>query len=195
MAKRTKQLQDEISAAIEKGSPHPEATVTDWKKRIADIQRRSRTTHDPEQRALLKRQLEAASDGFRAAQSLAASKPTYVTGTNLFALKETILAHGGPEFSSRVPAVDVTHLKRTVAAGLVEVVGNKARLTADGRVAVADAIVKDIDRESSWQPQVNTFVEDPDKRAEFLARDIAEHKAKIARLEIVLAKLAPNRYR
>lgn len=188
MARRSKQLQDEIAAALAEGMPHPEAAVSDWKKRVADIQRGARTTSSPEQRVLLQRQLDAASDGLRAAQRVTALKPTYVTGTNLFALKDMVLEYGGPEFPSRVPAVHAAHLKRTVSAGLVEVVGNRARLTSAGREAVADALVKDIDRESGWRPRENTFVP-PEKRAEILARDVAAHEAKIRQLETALAKI------
>ena len=185
--KRTAQLQNEIAATIAEGTPHPEATAADWKKLISEIQRKARTTTGSEDRSLLQRQLEAANDGLRAAQNVAAHKPTFVTGTNLFALKEMVVKYG-PEFSSRVPAVDAPHLKRTVQAGLVEVVGSKARLTGAGREAVADALVKDIERESGWQPRENTFVP-LEKRAEILARDVAVHDAKIVQLEAALAKL------
>lgn len=188
MARRSKQLAAEIAAALAKGTPHPEATPADWKKRIAEIQKKARATSDPEQRAILKRELEAADDGFRAAQKVAAHKPTYVTGTNLFALTKMVIEHG-PEFPSRVPAVDAPHLKRVYEAGLVEVVGNKARLTPAGRVAVADELVQDIARESSWRPTENPFVP-PEKRAEVLARDVAQHDAKLRRLESVLAKIS-----
>jgi hypothetical protein len=189
MARRSKQLQDEITAALAQGTPHPEAAVSDWKKRIAAIQRQSRTTGDPSQRAALQRQLDAASDGLRAAQRVVAHKPTYVTDINLFALKEMVLEHDGPEFPSRVPAVHAPHLKRTVEAGLVEVNGSRAHLTAAGREIVADALIKDIDREGNWRPRENTFVTSPEKRAEILARDRAEHAAKIAKLEATLAKI------
>jgi hypothetical protein len=188
MARRSKQLQDEIATALAEGTSHSEAAVSDWKKRITDIQRSARTTSTPEERALLQRQLDAANDGLRAAQKVAAHKPTYVTGTNLFALKEMVLEYGGPEFPSRVPAVHAPHLKRTVAAGLVEGVGDRARLTSTGREAVADALIKDIERERGWQPRENTFMP-PEKRAEILARDVAVREAKIARLEAVLAKI------
>jgi len=187
MARRSKQLQDEIAEALAAEIPHPEATPSDWKKRVADIQRSARTTRSPEQRTLLQRQLDAASDGLRAAQKVVAHKPTYVTEINLGALKDMVLEYGS-EFPSRVPAVHAPHLKRTVAAGLIEVVGNKARLTASGREAVADALVKDIGHERGWQPRENTFVP-PEKRGEVLARDVAKHEAKIARLEAVLAKI------
>lgn len=186
--KRTSQLQDEIAAAIAEGTPHPEATVADWKKLVSEIQRKARTTSGSEARALLQRQFEAASDGLRAAQKIAAHKPTFVTGTNLFALKEMVLKYGH-EFPSRVPAVDAPHLKRTLQAGLVEVVGNNARLTEAGRQAVADALVQDITRESRWQPSENTFVP-PEKRAEIFARDIAARDAKIKQLEAALAKIS-----
>ena len=188
MARQPKQLQAEVDAALAKSPQETAFPVSDWKKRVADIQRKARTTVDSKARSLLQRQLDAAIDGLRAAQNTAAHKPTFVTGTNLFALKEMVLEYGGPEFPSRVPTVHAPHLKRTVQAGLVEVVGNKARLTPVGRDAVADALIQDIARERSWQPSENTFVP-LEKRAEILERDIATRDAKIAGLEAALSKI------
>jgi len=195
MASRSKQIDAEIAAALASGSSHPEATSSDWKKRIADIKKRFQAASSEQQRALLQEEYKAAQQGLRAVAQVAAHKPTYVTDTNLFALKQMVVEHGGPEFPfpSRVPAVDAPHLRRCVAAGLVEVVGNRARLTSEGREAVADALVTDIGREESWKPRENTFVGSPEKRAELLARDVAEHDAKIRRLEQTLAKVAPAR--
>lgn len=186
---RRKQIQSEIAAALAAGTPHPEATVSDWKKLIADIQKRSRATADPAQRTILQQELDAASAGLRAATKVAAHKPGYVTYTNLFALKSMVVQHG-PEFPSRVDAVDAPHIRRTVQAGLVEVVGNRARLTPAGREAVADLLVQDIGRESSWQPRENAWLgQSPERRAEMLATDVAVHDAKVKRLEDTLAKL------
>lgn len=188
MARRTKQIQEEVTAALAAGTPHPQATVADWKRRITDIQRAARKTGGDAERAALQLQLTAAYDGLRVAQARAAHAPTFVTSINLSALKDLVLLHGGPTFPSRVPAVDAPHLRRTVDAGLVEVTGNSAKLTQDGCARVADLIVADIARESGWSPRENTFVP-AEKRAEILARDVAAHQAKIARMEAVLAKL------
>jgi hypothetical protein len=189
MARPPKQLQDEIDAALTKGTPHPAATVSDWKRRLATIQHNGRSTQDPEQRVLLQQQLNAARAGLRAAQSAAARKPTYVTDTNLFALKDIVVKHGGPTFPGRVPAVYAPHLKRTVAAGLVEVVGNAARLTTIGRKAVTEALEQDLARVRGHPPRENPVVP-PEKRAEALERDRTQHEDKIARLEVVLSKLS-----
>jgi hypothetical protein len=193
MGSRAKQLSVEIAAALAKGSYHPEATPTDWKKRIAALKKRFHAASSDQQRALLQEEYKAAQLGLQHAGQVAASKPTFVTGTNLFALKEMVLDHGGPEFPSRVEAVHAPHLKRCLAAGLIEVVGAKARLTADGRAAVADLIVQDIDREAVWTPRENTFVPSAEKRAELLAKDVAEHATKVRRLEVVLAKISAAR--
>ena len=188
MTRRPKQLQEEVTAALAAGTPHPQATVTDWKKRIANIQSEARKTGDLETRKALQLQLTAASDGLRAAQAAAAHKPTFLTDTNLFALKAMVLQHGGPTFSSRVPAVDAPHLKRAVQAGVIEVTGPSAKLTPTGCEIVADLLVKDIEKESGWRPRENTFVS-AEKRAELLAKDAAEHAVKLAKLEATLAAL------
>jgi len=188
MASRTAQLNAEIVAALAKGSPHPEATPSDWKKHLAAIKKRFYAATNEQQRALLQEEFKAAQQGLRATEQVAAHKPTFVTGTNLFALKEMVVKHGGPEFPSRVEAVDAPHLKRCLAAGLIEVVGNRARLTPAGRVAVADAIISDIERKSKYQPRENTFVP-ADKRAELLAKDVAKHEAELRKLENALATL------
>jgi hypothetical protein len=185
---RTKQIVSEIAAALAKGSSHSEATPADWKKLIADIKQRFYTA-SAQQKELLQEEYKAAQLGLRSAQQVSAHKPSFVTGTNLFALTQMVVEHGGPEFPSRVPAVDAPHLKRCLAAGLVEVVGSKARLTPAGREAVAGALVKDIARERSYPPKVDTFVL-AEKRAEILARDTARHEAKIRQLETALARIA-----
>jgi hypothetical protein len=185
---RSKQINAEVAASLARGSPHPEATPSDWKKLIADIKKRFHAASSEQQKALLQEEYKAAQLGLRAAGQAAASKSTFVTGTNLSALTRMVIEHGGREFSSRVHAVELPHLKRCLAAGLIEVVGDKARLTAAGRTNVGDMIIQDIAREERWTPRENTFVP-PEKRAELLAKDVAEHNAKIRRLEQVLAKI------
>lgn len=187
---RSKQLTAEITAALAKGSAHPEATPSDWKRRIADIKKRFYAATSEEQKTLLQEEFKAAQAGLRSAEQGAAHKPTYVTGTNLFALTQMVLKHGGPEFPARVSAVDAPHLKRCVAAGLIEVEGSRARLTSAGRDAVGDELVKEIGQAERWTPRENTFVASPEKRAELLAKDKREHAEKLQRLEQTLAKLA-----
>lgn len=189
MASRSKQLTAEITAALAKGSAHPEATPTDWKRLIADIKKRFYAATGEEQKAILQEEFKAAQLGLRSAEQGAAHKPAFVTGTNLFALTQMVLKHG-PEFSARVASVDAPHLKRCLAAGLIEVEGARARLTSAGRVAVADEIINEIGRAERWTPRENTFVTSPEKRAELLAKDKREHAEKIQQLEQTLAKIA-----
>lgn len=189
MARRSAQLNTEIAAALAKGSPHPEATVSDWKKRIAEIQKRARRESNPQQRAILQEEFNAAQAGLRAVQQTTAAKPTYVTGTNLFALTKLVVEHGGRAFPNRLDAVDRPHIKRTLDAGLVEVRGNSLHLTPAGRTAVADEIISDIEKKSKYTPRENTFVASAEKRAELLAKDVAKHEAELRQLESALATL------
>ena len=193
MASRAKQINAEVAAALARGASHPEATPSDWKRLIADIKKRFHATSSEQQKALLQEEYKAAQLGLRAAGQASASKSTFVTGTNLFALTQMVVKHGGPEFPSRVDAVDAPHLKRCLAAGLIEVVGNKAQLTPAGRAAFGDRLIQDIAREERWAPRENTLVPSPEKRAELLAKDVAAHTAKVRRLEQTLAKIAPAR--
>lgn len=185
---RSKQIAAEITAALARGSVHPEATPSDWKKLIADIKKRFQAASNQQQRDVLQEEYKAAQLGLRASSQVAAGKSTYLTDTNLVALKEMVLAQG-PEFSSRVSSVDAPHIKRCVAAGLVEVDGSRARLTPAGREAIADEIVRDIQREESWTPKENPFVPSSEKRAELLKKDVADHDLKLRRLEQTLTKL------
>jgi len=189
VARKSKQLDAEIAAALAKGSPHPDATASDWKKLIASIKTRFHATTDPRQKEIFQEQYKAAQLGLRAAGQTAAMKPSYVTGTNLFALTQLVIAYGGPEFPNRLAAVDRPHLKRCLEAGLVETAGNKLRLTPAGRLMVADALVQDITREGAWKPKENTFVP-LEKRAALLAKDVAKHDAHLRHLEEALASLS-----
>lgn len=163
--------------------------MTDWKKRVTEIQKQASRTGDPKQRAILQEEFNAAQAGLRAAQQKTAMKPTYVTDTNLFALKELIVANGGrPDFPNRLAAVDRPHIKRTLDAGLVEIRGSNLHLTPTGRELVMDKIISDIERKSAYQPRENTFVP-VDKRAELLAKDVAKHEAELRKLKSALATL------
>lgn len=118
-----------------------------------------------------------------------AAPPKTLTDTNLFALKNMVIEHGGPVFPNRVAAVHAPHLKRTVAFGLVEEApGGMVRLTDKGRDMVARALEKDLAREHAYPPSINTFVK-PELRDEVLARDRSKHQAKIEQLERALARL------
>lgn len=60
------------------------------------------------------------------------------TDTNLFALTELVLRHGGrSHFSNRVDGVDAPHIKRCLAAGLLEVIGRELVLTPRGTEIVS----------------------------------------------------------
>lgn len=187
--KTAAQLDAEIATALREGRTPPPAPAAAWKRLIADIQRRARTTVGAEARAALQAELDAAYDGMRASQKVAAHKPGFVTDTNLFALKEMIVEAGGPTFSNRVSSTRASHLKRTMQAGLLEVASpTTVRLTPAGREAVADLLIADISRLSAYTPRVNEFVP-RDKQAEVLERDKAEHRRKIEKLEKTLAAI------
>jgi hypothetical protein len=185
---RKKQVAAEVAEALAKGAPHPDATPSDWKKRIVEIKKRFQRSISAPQKAVLQEEYKAAQLGLRAAEQAAAGKTGFVTHTNLFALTQMVVEHG-PEFSSRVHAVDAPHLKRCLAAGLIEAAGGgKMRLTQTGREAVGDQLIQDIERESRWSARENVFVP-VEKRGELLASDRAEHAEKVQRLERALAKL------
>ncbi len=189
MARRSRQLDAEVAAALAKGSPHPSATAADWKRYIADIKERFYAATDAARRTQLNEEYMAAQRGLDALKQKAAHKPTFVTDTNLFALKSLVIDAGGPAIPNRFAAVDRPHIKRCLDAGYLEPAGQTLRLTEAGRQAVADALVKDIARESAWTPRENILVPSAQKRAELLAKDKAEHAAKVKRLEDTLAKL------
>ena len=126
--------------------------------------------------------------GFRYPKK-APPKTMTLTGTNLFALTQMVIEHG-PEFSSRMAAVDAPHIKRTLALGLIEAEngGGTLRLTETGRDLVEREIEKNLARESSYTPRVSTLVK-PELRDEVLAREQGQHRAKVEKLERALAKL------
>lgn len=125
--------------------------------------------------------------GFRYPKTAPPKKMT-LTGTNLFALTQMVIEHG-PEFPSRMAAVDAPHIKRTLALGLIEAKnGGTLRLTEAGRELVGDEIIKDIERESRYEPSVSTLVK-PELRDEVLARERARRQAKLDRLERALSRI------
>ena len=124
--------------------------------------------------------------GFRYPKKAPPKKMT-LTGTNLFALTQMVIEHG-PEFPSRMAAVDAPHIKRTLALGLVEAKNGTLRLTETGRELVEREIEKDLARQSSYTPQVSPLVK-PELRDEVLARERAQHQAKLEKLERALTKL------
>lgn len=186
MAKSARQLGLDLDN-VGKAKPGKPPTVASWKKVIAEIQRRARTTTEPHARFLLLQELNAATDGLKAAQKVAAVSPTFVTGTNLFALTQKVIENG-PSFSNRIEAVHRDHIKRCLDAGLVEPAGNQLRLTPAGKTAVGDALIAEINRKVEYRPIENAFVP-PEKRAEVLAKDRAKHAAEIDKLEVALASV------
>ncbi len=149
------------------------ASVAAWKKRIAEIQKQARRESDPAERAILQTSLTAAHDGLREAQRTAAMSPTFLTGVNLFALKEFVVDNGASAvLPARVDAGTAPHIKRCMQAGLLVPSGRGGlALTPDGRKRVADEIVDDIARLSG--------------RTDLDARQ----KTKLAKLEAAIAKL------
>ena len=114
-------------------------------------------------------------------------KKMTLTGVNLFALTQMVIEHG-PEFPSRMAAVDAPHIKRTLALGLIEAKNGALRLTETGRELVEREIEKDLARESSYTPRVSSLVK-PELRDEVLAREQGQHRAKVEKLERALARL------
>lgn len=191
MARRSKQLDADIAAALAHGAPHPEATVSDWKKHIVAIKARFHKATSEQEKAIIQEEYKAAQLGQRAAEKATAMKPSFVTGTNRFALKSLAVKYGGPEFPNRLEATDVPHIKRTVAAGLAEVVGGKIRLTPAGREVVADEIIQDIEHENKWTPRQLMIVPglSESQHAAVVAQAVAKHDAKVQRLENTLAAM------
>ena len=124
--------------------------------------------------------------GFRYPKKAPPKKMT-LTGVNLFALTQMVIEHG-PEFPNRMAAVDAPHIKRTLALGLIEANGGTLHLTETGRELVEREIKKDLARATSYTPRVSTLVK-PELRDEVLAREQAQHRAKIENLERAPARL------
>ena len=124
--------------------------------------------------------------GFRYPKKAPPKKMT-LTGTNLFALTQMVIEHG-PVFPSRMAAVDAPHIKRTLTLGLIEPKNGTLHLTEAGRELVEREIEKDLARESSYTPRVGSVVK-PELRDEVMARELAKHRAKVAKLEQALARL------
>ena len=125
--------------------------------------------------------------GFRYPKKAPPKKMT-LTGVNLFALTQMVIEHG-PEFSSRMTAVDAPHIKRTLALGLIEAKnGGTLRLTETGRELVEREIEKDLARESSYTPRVSPIVK-PELRDEVLEREQGKQRAKVEKLERALTRL------
>lgn len=112
-----------------------------------------------------------------------------LTDTNLLALKEMVIKHGGPVFPNRVAAVDAPHLKRTIAFGLAEAApGGMIRLTEKGRDMVTQALEQDLARERAHTPSISSVVK-PEFRDAALARERAKHETTIEQLERALTQL------
>lgn len=116
-------------------------------------------------------------------------KKMTLTGVNLFALTEMVVEHGGPEFPNRVERVSLSHIKRTIALGLVEPTSSGTlRLTVTGRDLVKRELEKNLAREERYVPSVSSMVK-PELRDEVLARETARHQTKIDKLQRALASL------
>lgn len=176
--KRSAQLDQEIREALDRISKKPGL--------------KTREQLDAEIDAILAGGLPA--ERYEVAQALgfrypkkAPPKKMTLTGVNLFALTQLVIEHG-PEFPSRMTAVDAPHIKRTIALGLVESRNGTLRLTETGRELVEREIEKDIARQSSYTPRVSSIVK-PELREEVLERERAQHRAKLEKLERALARL------
>jgi len=116
-------------------------------------------------------------------------KKITLTGTNLFALKDMVIDHEGPEFPGRVSAVDAPHIKRTMVLGLAEPTPRgTVRLTERGRELVEREIEKDIARVSRREPRVSSFVK-PELHDQVLAEERAKQREALDKLERTIANL------
>ena len=97
-------------------------------------------------------------------------KTMTITDTNLFALSDLVLKSGGRStFSNRLERVDYPHIKRTLAAGLVEASSlTTLTLTPSGREAVLRRLRRD------YASKSEAFARDPSR---FDARDRARIEA------------------
>lgn len=177
MTKRTAELEAEIREALAKIPKKPLKTRADL---------------DAEIDAILAGGLAA--ERYEVARALGfvypkkpPPKTMKLTGVNLFALTQMVLDHG-PVFPSRIDAIHAPHIKRTIALGLVEPSGSMLRLTDAGREMVIRELEKDLARESSYEPRVESYVR-ADLRDEVLARERAKHQDKIDRLQKAIGKL------
>lgn len=201
LAKDERRFQPAGDATIANGMAKKRSTQLDQEIReaLAQIPRKpslkTRAQLDAEIDAILAGGLPA--ERYEVAQALgfrypkkAPPKKMTLTGTNLFALKEMVVEHGGPQFPSRMAAVDAPHIRRTVELGLAEPAngGTRLRLTEAGRDLVEREIEKDLAREQSYEPRVSSVVK-PELRDEVLARERAKQAAKIDKLGRALAAL------
>ena len=116
--------------------------------------------------------------GFRYPKKAPPKKMT-LTDTNIFALSELVLNAGGKSsFSHRVHATEYPHIKRTLAAGLVEASSpTTLTLTAEGRAVVLRRLRRDYEAKNSL------LARDPSR---FTARDrerLEQQRAAIENLE------------
>lgn len=176
-----------------KRSEQLDQEIRDTLARIPKKSLKTREQLDAEIDAILAGGLPA--ERYEVAQALgyrypkkAPPKKMTLTGVNLFALKELVIAHGGPQFPNRVDATSVPHIKRTIALGLAEPVNGSLRLTQAGRELVEREIEKDIQRVSSHTPRVSSIVK-PELRDEVLERERAKQAAELDKLERALAAL------
>ena len=96
--------------------------------------------------------------GFRYPKRPPPKKMT-ITGTNIFALAELALNAGGKStFSNRMHATEMPHIKRTMAAGLVEVSSpTTLTLTPEGR----DVVLREL--RESYERSRGGFERDPSR--------------------------------
>lgn len=115
--------------------------------------------------------------GFRYPKKTPPKKMT-ITGTNIFALAKLVLEAGGRStFSNRLHATDLPHIKRTLAAGLVEVSSpTTLTLTPSGHEAVLRELRK------SYAESSTGFARDP-------SRYDARSRQRIEQLRVAIENL------
>lgn len=106
-------------------------------------------------------------------------KQMTITGTNIFALSKLVLEAGGRStFSNRLHATDYPHIKRTIAAGLVEVSSpTTLTLTSEGRQAVLGRLRRDYTASSE------VFARNPSRFDERARKRMEQERLAIENLE------------
>lgn len=124
------------------------ATVAAWKRLIKTLKNRHHIAVWLDKAGIdvvgaIAKEIAAAEDGLRDAERRADVSPTFLTQANLAALERLVVKFAGPRLGTRVSDRG-GHIARCQRAGLVEWDGYRYRLTKEGRVSMADRLVRRI---------------------------------------------------
>ncbi len=106
-------------------------------------------------------------------------KKMTITGTNIFALADLVREHGGRStFSNRMHSNTLQHIKRTLAAGLVEVSSpTTLTLTPEGR----EVVLREL--RSSYQGKSDVLSRDPSRFSQSDLARLEQLRSAIENLE------------